>query len=148
MIERANLSQLDELVELKLELFRESGHLHLLADQAKEIILQHYTALYERDEATHFIVRQEKRIIACSGGFLKSDLPYCFYKQPFYGFIGDVYTIPEVRGKGLGTELTKATIAWLKSKGVRTIRLLAYEQGRPIYQKLGFTSTDEMGLDL
>lgn len=32
---------------------------------------------------------------------------------------------------------TKATIAWLKSKGVWTIRLLASEQGNPIYQKMG-----------
>lgn len=148
MIERAKFNQMEEIVDLKLEMFRESGHLPLLADDAKQIILQKYTELYQLDDAAHFIVNQGDKVIACGGGFIKSDLPYCFYKQPFYGFIGDVYTIPGERGKGLGTALTKAVIAWLQQKGVTTIRLLAYEQGRPIYEKMGFSATEEMALIL
>lgn len=148
VVQKASLNEIDEIIELKLSMFRETGHLDLLADDAKQRIFQKYTDLYKNDEAIHFIVKNGNRIIACCGGFIKSDIPYCFFKRPFYGFIGDVYTIPDERGKGLATELTKATISWLKSKGVMTIRLLAYEQGKPIYQKIGFTCTDEMELTL
>jgi len=44
--------------------------------------------------------------------------------------------------------LSEIDVSWLKSKGVMTIRLLASEQGRPIYQKIGFIYTDEMALTL
>lgn len=148
MVQKANLSQINELIELKLSMFRERGHMDFLADDAQQRILQKYTELYKNDEAIHFIAKNDNKIIACCGGFIKSDIPYCFFKRPFYGFIGDVYTVPDERGKGLATELTKATISWLKSKGVMTIRLLASEQGEPIYQRMGFTYTDEMELTL
>ncbi|QDR82988.1 GNAT family N-acetyltransferase [Sporomusa termitida] len=148
MVHKAKLSEIDEIIELKLSMFRESGYMDLLADDAKQRIRQKYIHLYQNDEAAHFIVKDGDKIMACCGGFIKSDIPYCFFKQPFYGFIGDVYTVPRERTRGLATELTKATIAWLKSKGVRTIRLLASEQGKPIYQKMGFVNTDEMALAL
>lgn len=148
MVQIADLNEIDEIIELKLNMFRESGHMDLLADGAKQQILQTYTELYKSDKAKHFIVKKDNGIIACCGGFIKSDIPYCFFKKPFYGFIGDVYTMPDERGKGLATELTKATISWLGSKGIKTIRLLASEQGKPIYDKMGFASTDEMALTL
>nr|WP_092075125.1 GNAT family N-acetyltransferase [Dendrosporobacter quercicolus]NSL49544.1 GNAT family N-acetyltransferase [Dendrosporobacter quercicolus DSM 1736]SDN34400.1 Acetyltransferase (GNAT) domain-containing protein [Dendrosporobacter quercicolus] len=148
MLHKANLSEIDEIIELKLSMFRESGHMDLLADDAKQRIRQKYIQLYQNDEAAHFLIKDSGKIIACCGGFIKSDIPYSFYKQSYYGFIGDVYTIPQERTRGLATDLTKATIAWLKSKGVWTIRLLASEQGKPIYQKMGFVNTDEMALAL
>lgn len=148
MVQIADLNEIDEIIELKLNMFRESGHMDLLADDAKQQILQTYTEFYKSDKAKHFIVKKDNGIIACCGAFIKSDIPYCFFKKPFYGFIGDVYTMPDERGKGLATELTKAAISWLGSKGIKTIRLLASEQGKPIYDKMGFASTDEMALTL
>ena len=40
MVQKAELSEIDEIIELKLSMFRESGHVDLLADDAKQIILQ------------------------------------------------------------------------------------------------------------
>jgi predicted GNAT family acetyltransferase len=86
--------------------------------------------------------------MAMAGGFLKSDLPYRYYKTPRYGFVGDVYTSPAVRNKGLASQLSQMVLDWLKSQGVRHVRLLATPAAWPIYERLGFSTTDEVALNL
>lgn len=148
MIRRAEISDIPKLVEMKLKMFEESGHDKLLCDNSYEKICRVYEQLYVEEKSCHFVIEEQKIIVACCGGFLNTNIPYCFFKTDFYGFIGDVYTIPQERGKGYATALTKRTIEWLSEKGAKEIRLLASEQGRTIYEKIGFTSTDEMVLTL
>jgi GNAT superfamily N-acetyltransferase len=45
-----------------------------------------------------------------------------------------------VRGRGIGRALVEMALAYLKSRGVRTIRLDATPYGMPLYEKLGFVS--------
>ncbi len=80
------------------------------------------------------------------GPFLKSDLPFRYYKTPTYGFIGDVYTRPGYRGRGYAKRLSQHVLAWLQARGVRMVRLLASEAGRPLYEALGFHPSGEMVL--
>jgi len=145
MIERATANDIPVLVKLKIEMFRESDHLDLLIENPEQIIIKKYKELYAADNACHFVIRDGSIIVACAGGFIKADIPYCFFKTPFYGFIGDVYTTPAHRNKGYAMLLSKQIIEWLSSKGITEIRLLASLQARKMYEKLGFTGTDEMG---
>jgi predicted GNAT family acetyltransferase len=96
----------------------------------------------------HFVFEIETEIVACAGGFIKDDIPHCFFKPSFYGFIGDVYTFPEYRKNGYATKLTKGVVKWLKEKEVRSIRLFASKEGKDIYEKIGFEESDEMVLEL
>src|SRR4051794_18384438 len=56
------------------------------------------------------------------------------------GWIGALGVEPSARGRGLGTELTEASVAWLRERGARTVLLYATDLGRPIYERLGFVS--------
>ena len=141
---KATIPDINEIVELKIKMFDESGHLSLLADDASSEITRKYMALYENGVAQHFVIKVNSQIIAMSGGFIKDDIPYCFMRTPIYGFIGDVYTVPNFRNKGYATALTQSVMEWLKSKEVKQIRLLAADNAKGLYRKLGFTSTDEM----
>ncbi len=144
MIRAATINDINTICRLKLKMFEESGHSDLLHKNATEIIKQVYKEMYLKCSAIHFIKEMEGKIVACAGAFIKNDIPYCFYSNPFYGFIGDVYTLPEYRGNGYATELTSEAVSWLKTIGVQRISLLASEQGRAIYERMGFTPTDEM----
>jgi GNAT superfamily N-acetyltransferase len=44
------------------------------------------------------------------------------------------------RGQGIGTALLKHVLAYLDARAVPSIRLDATPQGRPLYEKLGFTA--------
>lgn len=142
----ATLTDLPEIVEMKLAMFKESGYVDLLSKNVIEIILEDYQRLYKTNEAKHFVAISNKIIIACVGAFLKTDLPYRYFAPPKYGFIGDVYSMPENRQCGISTKLNKTALAWLREQGVIMVRLLASDAGRPIYENLGFTSTDEMSI--
>ena len=54
------------------------------------------------------------------------------------GWIGNVAVRPDVRGRGIGTAVSRAALDALQQAGVVTVLLTATKLGRPIYEKLGF----------
>jgi len=54
------------------------------------------------------------------------------------GWIGTIWVDPTWRRRGLGLELTQATIDAAEATGCRTLVLVATEAGRPMYERLGF----------
>ncbi len=65
------------------------------------------------------------------------------YEQRF-AWVGMVLVDPEFRGHGIGTRLLEKTIAYLEAMKIPAIKLDATPQGRPIYEKLGFTPEYEI----
>ena len=53
-------------------------------------------------------------------------------------FLGAVIVSPEARGQGVGRVLMQAALLHLASMGVATVRLNAYRNVIPFYEKLGF----------
>jgi ribosomal protein S18 acetylase RimI-like enzyme len=60
------------------------------------------------------------------------------------GWIGNLLVDGEHRGKGLGRTLMERALAILQLAGVERIWLTASSAGRPIYERLGFTKSDEI----
>jgi GNAT superfamily N-acetyltransferase len=60
------------------------------------------------------------------------------------GNILNVYTRPEFRRQGLARGLTETAVEWCRTHGIRTVILHASEEGRALYQALGFQPTNEM----
>ena len=145
---QATTTDLTQIITLKLAMFEAAGVANLLADNAASIILDDYLKMYAEGTATHFIAREGDEIIAIAGAFIKNDLPYRYFKNPVYGFIGDVYTQPDYRRRGLATSLTHRVLDWFRGQGITQVRLLASEEAAPIYKELGFRYNDEMVLEL
>lgn len=53
-------------------------------------------------------------------------------------FLGAVIVGPDLRGKGVGKAMMEAALDHLRGRGVRTVRLNAYLDAIPFYEKLGF----------
>ena len=60
----------------------------------------------------------------------------------------NVYTNPEHRGRGLARMLMEHILGWARAQGFATVELHASDEGRPLYEKLGFGQTNEMRLVL
>jgi predicted GNAT family acetyltransferase len=54
------------------------------------------------------------------------------------GWLGVIFVVPELRGRGLGKALTEAVCDRLQAAGCVSLVLVATDLGRPIYEKLGF----------
>ena len=60
------------------------------------------------------------------------------------GTIVNVFTEPAWRGRGIGSLLMKEIIAWSRSERLDRLLLHASEEGRSVYEKLGFIASNEM----
>src|SRR5437016_2392799 len=60
--------------------------------------------------------------------------------------IQNVYTEPEWRGHGLAALLIEKIIDWTREQGIDSLVLHASDDGRALYERLGFISTTEMRL--
>jgi GNAT superfamily N-acetyltransferase len=58
----------------------------------------------------------------------------------------NVYTYPEYRRRGVARALMHVMLEWCKNEGFPAVFLHASEQGRPLYESLGFEPANEMRL--
>src|SRR5215472_5902121 len=61
-----------------------------------------------------------------------------------FAWIGMVLVDPDYRKQGIGTQLLKRTIEHLDDSNIRTMKLDATPQGKPLYAKLGFVGEYEI----
>ena len=64
------------------------------------------------------------------------------------GYIWGVYVSEAQRGKGVASTLTSTCTSYLKKIGCTRVTLNASPMGKGVYEKLGFTRSNEMILEL
>lgn len=145
-IVRATLKDIETIVDMKMKMSEELGINHIFPDNVEEKIKQEYTKLYNEDKCFHYMIYEENRIVAIGGAVIKTDIPFCFFKTPYYGYIIDIYCIPEKRRNGYATKIIEAILALLKEKNIKVVKLKASENGKALYEKMGFYNSGEMEL--
>lgn len=60
----------------------------------------------------------------------------------------NVYTEPDYRRRGIARQIMETMIAWCKRQGFARVTLHASDQGRHLYESLGFVDSNEMRLNL
>ena len=68
--------------------------------------------------------------------------------DPRRSWIVNMYTEPDYRRQGLARRLMEAMVAWCRGQRMANVYLHASEEGRPLYESLGFRSSNEMRLAL
>jgi GNAT superfamily N-acetyltransferase len=86
---------------------------------------------------------------AASGAILYTDwLPRPDGKQSVLAYVHSVYTEPDYRRRGLARRILVAIMAECRARGLPRLSLHASDQGRGLYEQLGFVPTNEMRLVL
>ena len=67
---------------------------------------------------------------------------------PTRAWIHSVYVEPAWRRRGIGRALVGTIVEWCREQGFRTLYLHASEEGRRLYESLGFAPASEMRLKL
>jgi GNAT superfamily N-acetyltransferase len=68
--------------------------------------------------------------------------------RPRRAYIANMYTELFYRGRGIARCIMNAILDWCRADGFESVILHASEQGRPLYESLGFEPTNEMRLKL
>jgi GNAT superfamily N-acetyltransferase len=67
---------------------------------------------------------------------------------PRRAWIHSVYVEPACRRRGVGRQLTETILGWCREQAFQWVYLHASEEGRPLYESLGFEPATEMRLRL
>ena len=89
-------------------------------------------------------------------GKLVSNNGLVLYRKPpafkgttgIVGYVTNVYTLPEFRKRGIAAELMKLLAAYAKEAGAGKIHLGTTDEGRGLYEKIGFKEVAFPALEL
>lgn len=89
-------------------------------------------------------VAQDAAIVAGLGLWLMDWPPHMIGPGARRGNILNVYTEREHRRRGIARGLMKVALDWCHEHGIKAVILHASDDGRTLYEELGFRPTNEM----
>ncbi|HTD69619.1 MAG TPA: GNAT family N-acetyltransferase [Gemmatimonadales bacterium] len=155
-IRRATAADAGVLARHRAEMFRDMGELpDGLYDTLVEAARAYYTPAIADGRYLGWVAELDDRsggIIAGGGLQLRELLPRPdvagerLVRGP-QGLVVNVYTERAWRRRGVADALMRELLRWCRANGIESVVLHASGDGRPLYEKLGFTPTNEMRYD-
>lgn len=148
-IRRASQDDLDALVQLRLALLHEAGNLKSDTSTTvlAEAIRRYLTENLPTGQFMAWIAQVNGTIIGISGLVFFQRPPIDGNLSGLEAYIMNIYTVSNWRGKGVAMALLQEIISYVKQTEARRIWLHATEDGKRLYEKVGFVSTkNEMEL--
>jgi GNAT superfamily N-acetyltransferase len=95
----------------------------------------------------HWIAVDASGRVAGGGGVLLNSWPPSpKFPRAERAVILNVYTEAEFRRQGIARQIMVTILTWVKEQGFGAVNLHASDEGRALYEKLGFENTNEMRL--
>ncbi len=108
----------------------------------------YFARAFEEGTYHHWFIDHHDQVAAGAGVSVIPFYPGPRDPRPQRAWMLNVYTEPEFRRQGMAGLVVEAAIDWCRKSGIGSLYLHASEFGRPLYERLGFISSNEMRLDL
>jgi len=156
-IRRATAADAGVLARHRAEMFRDMGQ---LSDDLRDTLVEAARAYFAAAipdgryvawlaEADAVSGGRSREIVGGAGVQLRELLPRPapggagLVRGP-QGLILNVFTERAWRRRGVAAALMRELLRWCRANGIESLVLHASADGRPLYEKLGFTPTNEM----
>ena len=149
-IREANVKDLEILLRHRRMMWwdmgrRDEAALGLMEEAARE----YFAAAVPDGTYRGFLVMTAHNDIAGGAGIVLSAWPGTLgQRSPRRAMILNMYVEREYRRRGIARALMVKMISWCRENGFRNVGLHASDEGRPLYEQLGFKPTNEMRLEL
>jgi len=90
-------------------------------------------------ELISYLAERDDETVGCSGLIRWQFIPGFAKNSENRGYIFNVYTVPEERGKGIATSMVALLIEEAKKLGIGRLSLHSRSEAESIYRKAGFT---------
>ena len=140
-----------QVVEHFYKMWRDIGVQANEIDPDWRTIVQEFMQWARAEQQYRFFVAEGPSGVVGSAGCHLSPSPYpdvLISTNRKVGYVWGVYVEPSFRGIGIAHKLVTEVLKYLEKIGCSQARLHASETGRFVYDRLGFTSTDEMSIRL
>ncbi|WP_226528892.1 GNAT family N-acetyltransferase [Metabacillus niabensis] len=138
---RASIKDIDSMICLRIALLKELGEIkssqeeQLVRSSTKEYLQQ----AISNNEFISYIARCNGETVGASGVVIIKRPPYLENLNGMEAYILNMYTIPQHRGRGISRKLLESCIDECKNIGVKRVWLHSSDNGKHLYQKVGFT---------
>ncbi len=148
ILHRVDASTLEAALAIRLECLRDVGHLS--EEYAFPAEFQEATRRFFREaDQTTFLFLQGDVPVACATLCYKTCIPTLGHPTGKRAHLMNVYTRPDFRHRGLAKRLLTLLHWEAAGRGVTEITLDATEEGRKLYERMGYAASDEaMYLDI
>jgi len=155
-VRRATVADTDTIAWHRARMFQDMGDLPLeLFETFRSQSRNKFQRMFERGEYAGWLASVEsepKRIVAGAGVQLREVPPHpqtnangkIDIVSGRQAIIQNVFTEPDWRRRGLAALLIKRIIDWIRQEGIDSLVLHASDEGRALYERLGFSATTEM----
>jgi GNAT superfamily N-acetyltransferase len=149
-IRPATVADIPMLIYHRRMMWWDMGRQNTAALAQMEVAAQIYFASAVPDGSYRgFLAVTNDDKIAGGGGVVVSPWPGSFDQElPRRAMILNMYVEKSHRRLGIARALMEEMIAWCRAERFAYVGLHASDEGRPLYEKLGFRATNEMRLEL
>ena len=145
LIREATEEDIKSLAILRVKFLQEVEEPSLAVSSSvlKSFIINHFTEKMKKNEFISWVAIEAEVIIATSGVSFLEVPPSFANVSGKEAYVMNMYTIPNFRKKGIGTQLLDQIIDETRKRGIKKIRLHTTEIGKPMYLKKGFKENNE-----
>jgi GNAT superfamily N-acetyltransferase len=138
---RATVNDVQTLIDYRVRFLNEL-HGHAEDDDTqilRKSLREYFSEAIPSGSFIAWLAEQDGKTVG-TGGMVLWQMPgrYGGLETGRLGYILNMYTIPDARGKGVCTRLLRELIKEAKSLGLRYLHLHASEDGMRVYRKAGF----------
>lgn len=149
-IRTAGLADMSHILRHRRSMFEEMGLAPAAALDQMEHVSETYlrTALADGSYLGWLGEAEHGRVVAGGGLVIAAWPGFPREAKPRRAWILNIYTDPDFRRRGIAKRITQHIVEWCRDEGFSSVSLHASEDGRPLYEALGFQPTNEMRLKL
>lgn len=143
LVKRAECEDLDLLMEWRMRVLAEVFGVE--ENEDRSIIRENNEKYYRKHltDDTHtacFAFDAESgKVIGCGGICYQEEMPSPDNPGGTNGYLMNIYTLPELRGEGIGREIVEFLIEDAKKRGTGKIYLESSAVAKNLYHELGFS---------
>ena len=138
-VERANIADADELVELRVAYLTEDNG---VLDEGDEVAIRDglpgYFGAHLGHDLHAYVVREGGRIASCAFLIVVEKPMSPAFINGMTGIVLNVYTRPDCRRRGYAKRVMEALLAGAEALDLSVVELQATDDGYPLYLSVGF----------
>ena len=142
LVRRATVADVDVLVDLRFAFVTEFAPDEGDDDPARVSVAEYLRRALPSEEFIAWVVEEGGEVVATGGMVVYERMMRSKGAGVgLEGYILNVYTLPSHRRRGYALRMMEELLGCASERGIR-LTLLATDDGRPLYEKLGFTNDE------
>ncbi len=145
-IRKADIADIDTLVQWRMttlhEVFPDS--VYDFPENLEEENRAYYLWALPAEAHIACFAYADDEIVGCGGVCLHEEMPSPDNPTGKCAYLMNIYCAPSCRGRGVGGSIVRWLIDRAKERNITKIYLETTEDGRKLYEKLGFTDMQDM----